>query len=77
MWLCHDYVAFSHLNHSGATLLWAKEDATKRLYGGLHKTRGFYWIVMCGEVLRMAAVGDGNAKRFGSVPISKRSGRPR
>lgn len=56
-WLYHDYVGYSHLNWGGHDLRQPKAKATTTLYGGLHTTRGFYWVAMaCGEILRCAAM---------------------
>jgi len=58
IWLCHDYLAWSNVNHSGSTLWKAKSSANPKLYG-FYRTRGFYFIAMCGEVLRGVAMDGG------------------
>jgi hypothetical protein len=59
VWLCHDYLAFLNVNHSGDTLVRAKDDALEAWYG-FHTSRGFYWgACACGEILRKMII-DGN-----------------
>ncbi len=59
VWLCHDYLAFMNINHSGSTLCKSKSNALVKWYG-FYKSRSFQWgTLACGEILRKMIL-DGN-----------------